>query len=231
MHSLDEYDSEARWYYPALMCTTTMDPLCEKYYSISPYAWCMNNPVRLVDPDGRENVDSFDPNDPRTHKILDAKNVFPQNTNVIHVWAHGQTSYIETYNDQGSHKEYISNADGLNAFLNSKSELWMNVDDHSGMVIVLHSCWTGAGDNSIAQIISSDPNFKDVLIVAPSTSILVQNGIEYGPTQDINYQDSGCWKMFMNGEMVNSFSAKSKPIFDTPNEQVERYKQKQNGHT
>ena len=54
MHGLDEYDSEARWYYPALMRTTTQDPLAEKYYDISPYAWCANNPVNLVDPDGRK---------------------------------------------------------------------------------------------------------------------------------------------------------------------------------
>ena len=30
----------------------TMDPLCEKYYHISPYAYCAGNPVNLVDPDG-----------------------------------------------------------------------------------------------------------------------------------------------------------------------------------
>ncbi len=54
MSGLDEYDSEARWYYPAIMRTTTMDPLCEKYYSISPYAWCGNNPVMFVDPDGKD---------------------------------------------------------------------------------------------------------------------------------------------------------------------------------
>ena len=60
MHGLDEYDSQARWYYPAIMRTTTMDPLCEKYYSISPYAWCHNNPASYVDPDGRD--DYFDQN-------------------------------------------------------------------------------------------------------------------------------------------------------------------------
>ena len=27
----------------------TMDPLCEKYYSISPYAYCVNNPIRYID--------------------------------------------------------------------------------------------------------------------------------------------------------------------------------------
>lgn len=53
MHGLDEYDSEARWYYPAICRTTTMDPLAEKYYPTSPYAWCGNNPVRFVDNNGR----------------------------------------------------------------------------------------------------------------------------------------------------------------------------------
>ena len=54
MHGLDEYDSKARWYYPAICRTTTMDPLAEKYYQTSPYAWCGNNPVNIVDHDGRE---------------------------------------------------------------------------------------------------------------------------------------------------------------------------------
>ena len=31
----------------------SVDPMCEKYYWISPYAYCLNNPVRFVDPDGR----------------------------------------------------------------------------------------------------------------------------------------------------------------------------------
>jgi RHS repeat-associated protein len=31
---------------------TTPDPLAEKYYSISPYAYCLNNPIKYVDPTG-----------------------------------------------------------------------------------------------------------------------------------------------------------------------------------
>ena len=54
MHGLDEYDSQARMYYPAIMRTTTMDPLAENYPWISLYAWCGNNPVRNVDLDGRD---------------------------------------------------------------------------------------------------------------------------------------------------------------------------------
>ena len=31
---------------------STMDPLLEKYYDISPYVYCANNPVRFIDPTG-----------------------------------------------------------------------------------------------------------------------------------------------------------------------------------
>jgi len=50
--------------YPAIMRFTTPDPLAEKYYSISPYAYCGDNPVRFVDPDGLY---------PRSILVYDAK--------------------------------------------------------------------------------------------------------------------------------------------------------------
>ena len=53
-NGLDLYDSEARWYDSLLGRTTTMDPLAEKYYSLSPYLWCAGNPVKFVDPDGKK---------------------------------------------------------------------------------------------------------------------------------------------------------------------------------
>ena len=51
-HGLNEYDSQARRYYATIMRTTTMDPLAEKYPSISPYAYCNWNPVKYIDPEG-----------------------------------------------------------------------------------------------------------------------------------------------------------------------------------
>ena len=47
-HGLDLYDFGARLYDPAVDRWTTMDPLCEKYYSVSPYAYCHNNPVNRI---------------------------------------------------------------------------------------------------------------------------------------------------------------------------------------
>jgi len=54
MHGLDTYDYGARQYNPILGRWDRMDPLCEKYYAISPYAYCGNNPINRIDPDGRE---------------------------------------------------------------------------------------------------------------------------------------------------------------------------------
>ncbi len=50
MHGLNQYDFAARqkddWRF------TTVDPLAEKFYNISPYAYCANNPMKYVDPTG-----------------------------------------------------------------------------------------------------------------------------------------------------------------------------------
>lgn len=56
MHGLDWYDYGARHYDAALGRWTTMDPLTEKYYDVSPYAYCHNNPVNRIDPDGRNPI-------------------------------------------------------------------------------------------------------------------------------------------------------------------------------
>ena len=45
-------DFGARQYSPTLRRWMTPDPLSEKYYGVSPYAFCNNNPVNFVDPDG-----------------------------------------------------------------------------------------------------------------------------------------------------------------------------------
>jgi RHS repeat-associated protein len=49
---LNLYDYGARLYDPALARWTTVDPLAEKDYPISPYLYCMNNPMIYIDPTG-----------------------------------------------------------------------------------------------------------------------------------------------------------------------------------
>ena len=59
MHGLDTYDYGARQYDPVLGRWDRMDPLSEKYYDVSPYAYCENNPVRYNDPDGKQFMTPF----------------------------------------------------------------------------------------------------------------------------------------------------------------------------
>ena len=59
-----ELDNETGLYYygaryldPTGAMWLSVDPMWEKYMGISPYAYCMGNPVRLKDPDGNDIVD------------------------------------------------------------------------------------------------------------------------------------------------------------------------------
>ena len=46
--------SSAQYYNSALSIWLSVDPMVDKYPNLSPYTYCANNPVRLVDPEGRE---------------------------------------------------------------------------------------------------------------------------------------------------------------------------------
>ena len=53
-NNLDEYFFGARTMYAIMNRFNQMDPLCEKYYSVSPYAYCGNNPVNRIDSNGKD---------------------------------------------------------------------------------------------------------------------------------------------------------------------------------
>ena len=62
----DNTGNNSNWHNPygGLMANSTngrwhvMDPFCEKYYDVSPYAYCAGDPVNAVDIDGRKIVDA-----------------------------------------------------------------------------------------------------------------------------------------------------------------------------
>lgn len=61
-----ELDEETGWYYygaryydARTSIWLSVDPLAEKYPSWSPYVYTFNNPINLIDPDGREPVPSY----------------------------------------------------------------------------------------------------------------------------------------------------------------------------
>ena len=107
MHGLNYYDYSARQYDPLLCRFTQMDPKAEEYFGINPYAYCANDPVNAIDPDGRDYWYTNDKE--QIYAFLNA-------------WGRGQTQYDFsgwghatdaefcgnlTYNDE-THKFYTS---------------------------------------------------------------------------------------------------------------------------
>ncbi|MEB2779594.1 RHS repeat-associated core domain-containing protein [Algoriphagus sp. C2-6-M1] len=64
--NLNLYDYGARFYDPAIARWTSSDPMAEMYQAYSPYNYTLNNPVRLIDPNGMwvEEADRYSTNDP-----------------------------------------------------------------------------------------------------------------------------------------------------------------------
>ena len=59
MHNYSVYDSQARFQYAKIPRFLSIDPLCEKYYDVSPYSYCSGDPVNRIDPDGRDWYETF----------------------------------------------------------------------------------------------------------------------------------------------------------------------------
>ena len=47
-------DFGARMYNPTIARWTTSDPMSEEYYGISPYVYCLGNPISIIDPNGMD---------------------------------------------------------------------------------------------------------------------------------------------------------------------------------
>ena len=60
MHGLNTYDYGARQHDPILCRWDRIDPLCEKYYNVSPYNYCHNNPIIMIDPNGMDDYYTSD---------------------------------------------------------------------------------------------------------------------------------------------------------------------------
>ena len=185
MHGLNTYDYGARQYNPVTGRWDRMDPLSEKYYSTSPYEYCMNNPVKFIDPDGKEVLDGtgpFNAENPNLKAL--AKNLATHNDpNSIMIVAHGvyengnarfaNSIDIQTYNSSTKewNHNYISNGKELDNFLSANSKTWNDYKNGKISAEDLHIVFYSCGSAPVVQEISKDEAFKDVTFIAPNRKV------------------------------------------------------------
>ena len=92
----------ARYYDPSISgLFLSVDPMADKYPSLSPYAYCAWNPVKLVDPDGRE-----------IHLTFTSKNAIKAFNKIINGGLGGQFKAAYSKNKDGSYTLSLKPTEG-----------------------------------------------------------------------------------------------------------------------
>ena len=80
-----------RHYHPTLSIWLSVDPMSDKYPGVSPYAYCGNNPIKYIDPDGKEKLIWL--NQKKDKTIISGAEKY-KDDGAIHIFAHGSPKSI-----------------------------------------------------------------------------------------------------------------------------------------
>lgn len=185
----------------------SVDPLADKYPNISPYAYAAWNPVKYVDPDGKEIINKMNPAANKT--LSDAgDNILDLKANHIFFVSHASKTVMYPYGEEEM------DAEGFVKYLSENSIVWNTTEDKSSVVIALIACETGKGENSIAQQISE--LIPEATIIAPTeevkaadyegrayiTGVAKKEATTLADTK--KPENAGQWKAFRNGEVIGT---------------------------
>lgn len=187
----------------------SVDPLCEKYYWISPYAFCLNNPVRFIDPDGRV----VKPADQEALKMI-------QNTLTTE-----DIKYVQFDKDGNIDRDLINSRKSESGNFNSllglvNSDIITNVSHVEGDITYTDN--NGNSQPMTMPYIAADPEFAD------------PNGVTSAGTSTGEAGRIGVTLLPGRGESgVNSPDATIKVYINkllSPAAQAEAYSHEANGH-
>ena len=173
----------ARYYSPMLGHWLSVDKLADDYPHITPYAQSAWNPIKNVDPNGKEVINKMNPKSQNREQ----RNLYAAALNFQDNPKQNQIFYIAHGNQERMYPVEQMN-DGIDAqgfvdYIKNNSELWNVTEDKSCLSIVLLSCETGKGENSIAEQISK--LLPEVSVIAPNEEV---KAVTYGePPTSIIY--------------------------------------------
>ena len=175
----------ARYYDPRISIWASIDPLAEKYPDTSPYAYCANNPINFIDPDGREPIKPKPPyyiigfySEPWKRDVNEkrlASSAFNLinnlNDNALRFFGHGTTSSMFLSYKNDINKTYVNSVSQLeNLITNSgTSERWSQMKKDGGCFIS-YACNNGQ-ENGCMQNYSKKEVYKNIVFVGASTEV------------------------------------------------------------
>jgi RHS repeat-associated protein len=202
----------------------SVDQLAEKYPNISSYVYVENNPIKYIDPDGREKIISLNPNVEKNTHLINAANKYPDDK-AVHLWIHGDSRSMYVYDEVKKTDIRISTPKQFETFLSKNSKTWKNKGENDHTTIILHACETGKDNEnapSYAAVISK--SLKNTNIIAPTEKVVVNNSndTEIGSysTKTVNLNgknteildQKGSWVNLLNGNKTETHSGDWQPM-------------------
>ena len=200
----------------------SVDPMADKYPGISPYAYCAWNPVKLMDPDGRDTIYSFACNtgDRKTNesnqRILDCMRNIGNSSCVVAVSMHGSPKAVDMATSDGKSTVPLSAkrfADRIRCMQDGSDLYVSNRDEGKSTIIVMYSCETGKGENCFGQQLSSE--LESSIVIAPEGLVwtnlnangktTVDNATNKGTPKLLQKGARQNWNVFYHGEKATSF--------------------------
>ena len=178
------------------------DPLSDKTPEISSYAYCGWNPIKYIDPDGREK------------HIFHSKNESYaawnfHDDNGIYIFGHGTSGshgYIQNDANSGLDRQ-LSAAKLADHIVNESNQYKIDAEEGNTSMIFLYACHVGEGENNVAQQLSSVLNDHETLVIGPIGTLESshdprhpQNGSYDGVTNS-KTKGEGAWGVYKNGQL------------------------------
>lgn len=198
----------------------SVDPKDDKYPSISPYNYCMWNPVRVVDPNGMDTLISFacKTNNPKANAANE--NLCKSIRNIgdspfaLAIAMHGTPKSVDMATSDGTGTKPTTAKDLAQRIESDGNSLYVdNLANSKPTIIVLYSCNTGQGEDCFGQQLSNE--LESSIVIAPEGAVwaginkdgrtTIDNAVNLGTAEEPQKGARSNWNVFFNGEKVMSF--------------------------